>query len=74
MCFDSMFSLTFPKFKQSQISGSNNLAFPRSGSVVGFVVTTEQFARAVPEPISIHPANNFARSVSDIVVVHNFGG
>jgi hypothetical protein len=38
--------------------------------IVGFVVTRQQLPGAVTKPTSIEPANDFALTISNVIVVH----
>ena len=38
-----------------------------------FIIAGEQFPVAIAEPIHIKPANDFARPISDVSIIRNFG-
>lgn len=53
----SFVGLVFPQLKQSQVPVAHNFAFMRSGSVIGWIVTGNQFSVPVPQPLAVESAD-----------------
>jgi hypothetical protein len=54
------------------VSIADDFPIPVTSSVVGFIITSQQFARSVSKPCSVQSANDFAFTVSDVFVFHTF--
>jgi hypothetical protein len=59
---------TITQSSQPLVAVSHDFSIGIPCSVVRLVVTSQQFARSITEPIFVNPANDFAGSVSDIIV------
>jgi len=66
----SLSPLPLTQRPQSLVAIINDSPLTRSGAIVPFVVAGGKFAGAIAEPIPVHPANNFALTVANVIVAH----
>ena len=64
--------LIFSQLAQSLVAIAHDTARPVPRSIVRFIIRRNDFARAISQNVAVHPANDVARSVSDVVVAHIF--
>jgi hypothetical protein len=55
---------------QSLVRVADNFATGIAGAIVPFIVSSDKPSRSITEPVPVHPANDSAFPISNVVVIH----